>query len=275
MFLNRLACASRILLAGAGAMALTGCLFTPGKFDSQLVLTKGGHFSFSYEGEITTMGLSQMAAMDEPEPFEPACYDEDMELRDCTGEEIQEQQADWEDEQAEDARDKEQFAKMFAGMDPSDPEMAEKLVLSLKKMRGWDEVSHRGNGVYDVKFRTDGMLTHSFLFPVLEDMPGMTQFVSVTPRADGSVRVVAPGFGGDQSGMGQSMSMMMAMGAAKNNGGDDTEIVLPDGQFTIRTDGDILTNNTDEGPVTEGTLKVLHWTVDTTSKVAPTALIRL
>ena len=265
----------RVLAAACGALALSGCFLTPGKFDSELVLTEGGVFAFSYEGEITTMGLNQLAAMGNNASFEAECFDDDMEPRDCTADEVTDQLANWEAEQDEDAREKEQFLKMFGGMDPSDPEVAAKLVAALRKMRGWEAVSYRGDGIYDVRYQTEGVLTHSFLFPVLEDMPAMTHFISVTPRTDGSVRVQAPGFGGEQAGMGQGLPMMMAMGAMQSGGEDAAKIVLPDGQFTIRTDGEILTNNTDEGPADEAGMKVLRWTVDESSKTAPTALIAL
>ncbi len=268
--------ALRGFVAACCALVLAACFLTPGKFASELVLTKGGAFAFSYEGEITTMGLNQLAAMGGNGVFQAACVDDDMEPRDCTAAETADQRAEWEAEQDKDAREKEQFLKMFGGIDPSDPEVAEKLVATLREMRGWDAVSYRGDGIYDVRYRTEGVLTHSFLFPVLEDMPAMTHFVSVTPRSDGSVRVQAPGFGGEQAGMGQGLPMMMAMGAMQNGGKEAApEIVLPDGQFTIRADGEILTNNTEEGPVSEGGMKVLRWTVDETSKTAPTALIAL
>ncbi len=277
MFQSTILRHARVAVLAAGALALSGCLFTPGKFTSELVLTKGGKFAFSYEGEISTMGLSQMAKMDQGEPFEAHCMDDEGEVRDCTDAESDEQYGEWEADQAKDAAEKQQFMKMFGGMDPSDPEIAAKLVDTLKKLRGWEQVSYRGDGIYDVSFKASGVLTHTFMFPIVEDMPPMGYFVSAIPRADGSVKVEAPGFGGDNGGMGPgSMGMMAAMGAMQQQGGEDmAEIVLPDGTFTIRTDGEILTNNTDDGPAMDGKMRVLSWTVDQTSDTAPMALIRL
>lgn len=265
----------RGLAAVASVVALGGCFLTPGKFDSELVLTKGGAFAFSYEGEITTMGLNQLANMDQPASFEAECTDDDLEPRECSAAEVEEQRADWQAEQEQEARQKEQFIKMFGGVDPADPEIAEKLVETLRKMSGWEAVSYRGEGIYDVRFRVEGVLTHSFLFPVVEDLPAPSYFVTVTPRVDGRVRVQAPGFGGEQAGMGQGMSMMMAMGAMQDDQSVSDEIVLPDGTFTIRTDGAVLANNTDDGPMDESGMKVLVWPVDQTSKTAPMALIGL
>lgn len=275
MKLSILSRAVRGLAALASVAALAGCFLTPGKFDSELILTKGGAFAFSYEGEITTMGLNQLASMEQPASFEAECTDDDLEPRECSAAEVEEQRADWQAEQEQEARQKEQFIKMFGGIDPADPEIAEKLVETLRKMRGWEAVSYRGDGIYDVRFKAEGMLTHSFLFPVVEDLPAPSYFVTVTPRVDGRVRVQAPGFGGEQAGMGQGMSMMMAMGAMQDDQSASAEMVLPDGTFTIRTDGEILANNTDDGPVEDSGMKVLVWTVDPSSKTTPMALIGL
>jgi len=51
---------------------------------------------------------------------------------------------------------------------------------------------------------------------------------------------------------------------------------IAEGTFTLRTDGQILANNTDEGPQPEGAgLSRLDWKVDARTATAPTALIRL
>ena len=68
---------------------------------------------------------------------------------------------------------------------------------------------------------------------------------------------------------------MMAMGAMQDDQSASAEMVLPDGTFTIRTDGEILANNTDDGPVEDSGMKVLVWTVDPSSKTTPMALIGL
>ena len=48
----------------AFALALTGCFVSPGKFTSELVLEEGGAFSFTYDGEIFFLGLSDLAQME-------------------------------------------------------------------------------------------------------------------------------------------------------------------------------------------------------------------
>ena len=265
-------------LAAAGVAAssllLSGCLLTPGAFTSEMTLAKGGAFTFTYDGEIAAMGLSDLARMGTVDEFKAECFDDDFEQTECTAAEIAEQQSEWETEQAKDKAEKEQFVQMMGGLDPSDPESAQKLADSLSKQAGFRSVTHVGNGVYDVDFAVSGRMTHSFVFPLVEKMPTMSPFVVAVPRGDGSVRIEAPGFGGNDSMADPGMAMMMGM-ASKQAGVDAPKAVLPDGTFTIRTDGRILANNTDEGPSEDGGMQVLSWDVNTASKVAPMALIAL
>lgn len=265
-------------LAAAGVAAssllLSGCLLTPGAFTSELTLSKGGAFTFTYDGEIAAMGLSDLARMGSNKEFAAECYDDDFEDTECTAAETAEQKAEWEAEQAKDKAEKEQFVQMMGGLDPADPESAQKLADSLSKQAGFRSVSHKGNGVYDVDFAVSGQMTHGFVFPMVEKMPTMSPFVVAIPRGDGSIRIEAPGFGGNDSMADPSMAMMMGM-ASKQAGGDAPKAVLPDGTFTIRTDGRILANNTDDGPAEAGGMQVLRWEVTSGSKIAPTALIAL
>lgn len=259
----------------ASSLLLSGCLLTPGKFTSELALTKGGGFTYAYDGEISMMGLTQLAKMDSKKTFEAECYDDEFEPADCTAEEEAEQRREWEAEQAKELMEKQQFVKMMGNIDPSDPESAAKIAESLRKQRGWDRVDHVGDGLFMVSYRASGLLSHGFIFPMVEKMPALSPFVTALPRADGSVRVEADGFGGEQmSGMGPGLGMMNMMGA--KGGEDGTLPVMPDGTFSIVTDGRILANNTDDGPeMLDGGRQRLTWRVDASRKTAPMALIAL
>lgn len=261
----------------ASSLLLSGCLLTPGKFTSELVLKKGGAFSYSYDGEISMMGLSQLSSMGSDNEFAAECRDDNFEERPCTDDETAEQRERWEAEQANEASEKEQFVKMMGNIDPADPESADKLADVLRKQLGWKKVEHVGDGLFMVSYSVTGQLTHGFAFPMVEKMPAVTPFITVLPRADGSVRVEAEGFGGEaMPGMGPGMGMMAAMGASNNTDDGKPAPVLPDGTFTIVTNGRILANNTDEGPagLPDG-MQRLEWKVDGGSKSAPMALIAL
>lgn len=266
-----------IALIAACPLILSACLLTPGKFTSELVLKRGGAFAYRYDGEVSMMGLSQLAKMGGEKTFNPQCYDDDYEEAPCSEAEEAEQRAEWEAEQAKEAREKEQFVRMMGNIDPADPESADKLAEVLRRQRGWTSVEHKGDGLFEVSFAVEGSLTHGFVFPTVEKMPALSPFLTALPRADGSVRVEAMGFGGEaMAGMAPGLGMMAAMGAMKSGDGDAPAPVLPEGTFTIVTDGRILANNTDEGPqALEGGVQQLEWTVDASRKTAPMALIAL
>ena len=122
-------------------------------------------------------------------------------------------------------------------------------------------------------------IDHDFAFPTIERFPMANPFVMVNRRADGSVRVDAPGFGPASNGGGMNgLAQLAAMGAMSDKageGGDAPKLPVLEGTFTLTTDGQILANNTDEGPVTDTTGSRLEWKVTPRTAAAPTALIKL
>ena len=104
-------------------------------------------------------------------------------------------------------------------------------------------------------------------------------FENVDGPDDGTVRVDTPAF--SSNGQGNPMASlgplatMGAAAAAKEKGQTPPAFPQLDGRFAITTDGEILANNTDEGPTADTTGKRLEWTVNVRTQAAPTALIRL
>ena len=281
---------SRLLLALAAPLLLTGCLITPGKFASDLALMKDGSFSYSYKGEIQLLALSKLAEMgaDSEDEFEAEdCYEDNgYDTRTCTEDEIKAQKAEWdanaEIRQMKRDEEAEQMKVFMGGMDPSSPEAAEEFAATLSRQKGWNSVSHRGDGLFDVDFAINGTLSHDFAFPVIEKMPVGSSFVSVTLRKDGKVRVDATGFaaqgaGNPMQGMMGGMMGLAQLEGSKSKDGETAppKVVMPEGTFTITTDGMILANNTDEGPVDAAAGKVLSWEITPRTEQAPTALIDL
>ena len=278
----------RLLLALIAPLMLTGCLLSPGKFTSQLALMKDGSFSYSYNGEIQLLALSKLAEMSakEGEKFEAQdCYDDEFEVRECTEAEIAEQKAEWdanaETRQAKKREEAEQMKLMLGGIDPSSPEAAEEFAAQLQRQKGWNKVSHRGDGLFDVDFAITGTLSHDFAFPMIEKMPMGASFVTAILRNDGKVRIDATGFAAQGAGNPWQGMMSGAMGMAnlKSSDGDEDKmpnLVMPEGTFTIVTDGSILANNTDEGPeANPAGMQALTWNVTPRTEAAPTALIDL
>lgn len=277
---------SAVLAVGL-ALLLTGCFLSPGKFDSALDIRKDGAFAFSYKGEIYVLGLSKLAemgdALESEQPFEASpCYDENIDERECSDEEIEQQKRDWEvskaNKKAEDARNAKAFGAMFGGIDPSDPAAAEELAASLRRQHGWNNVEYKGDGLYVVDFAVAGRLDHDFTFPVLEGSALSNNFVIANRRNGGVVRVDAPGYAVQSSSPSASSGLLQAAslyGEDEAEGADSPRIPELNGTFTITTDAAILANNTDEGAQASPKGQMLSWKVNRRKTNAPMALIQL
>lgn len=282
-------------LAAAGALALTACIVSPGAFQASLDLRKNGQFTFAYSGEIYLMALSQLADMANQaegagdEFVQQPCYDEDgdFEERPCTQDEVAEQKRTWEEtattRQASKERDAEMMKAMLGGIDPADPAAAEELAERLRRQEGWKRVDYRGDGLFDVEFELTSRMGHDFAFPTFERFPMSNGFVVATLRQGQTVRIEAPGFATQGSGnplqsmMAGMTGVLGAAAAAASVEQDKPSAKVPEmaGTFRIVTDGQILANNTDEGPRPDAAGQVLEWSVNKRTQSPPTALIKL
>ncbi len=272
------------------ALVVSACLISPGKFTSVLDLRKDGRFSYSYTGEVYMLGLSKLAELggkaDAAGKFEPStCYkpDDSMDERECTRDELAKQKSDWDEGQKSRGergkKDAEMMRAMLGGIDPTSPKAAEEFADRLRKQAGWKSVIYKGDGLFEVDFAIAGRIDHDFTFPTIERFPMANAFVSLNRRADGTVRMDAPGFGAGSNGGGMSsFAQLAAMGAAMGN--DKKDDAIPkfpalDGNLVLTTDGAILANNTDEGPKAGTTGQMLEWKISPRTTAAPTALVRL
>lgn len=272
-------------LAGASALMLSGCLLSPGQFTSELTLMQDGSFSYTYDGEIQMLALSKLAEMGakSEEEFTAECFDDEFEKRECTAAEVDEQRREWEADsegrRAKKAREAEQMKAFLGGVDPSNPEAAQDLAETLSRQRGWNAVEYKGDGLFDVDFAISGRMTHDFAFPTIEKLGMANTFVNVHLRDQGQVRVDAPGFAAQGGGnpMQGMFAGMAGMAGLSESGISDSEdpprIVVPEGTFSIVTDGRILANNTDEGPAPHARGEILTWEISPRTEQAPTALI--
>lgn len=286
--IERWRAAAAVALAAAASLALSACILSPGTFDATLDLRRDGRFTFSYNGQIYLLALSKLAEMSgqaeggDGEFVATACWDEDFNDRECTEEEIAEQRATWEagaaERKASAEREAEAMRQFLGGIDPADPEAAEELATRLRRQEGWKRVEYRGDGLFEVEFSLTSTMGHDFMFPTFERFPMVNSFVLANARQGGSVRVEAPGFAA-QSGGGAFPGMMAGLAAAgtASSGSDNPFSGFPemDGTFRIVTDGQILANNTDEGPRSTPEGQVLEWRVNKRTEAAPTALIQL
>lgn len=287
-----------VLGAAAMLLLLAGCMVLPGKFTSDLSLRRDGTFTFHYKGEIILAALAQGSKTAKAEPFTPEPFEEQPctdpqtdETHDCSAAEIAQQKAKWADEQkqrkeakaGEDAQNRKMMQAFMGGIDPDDPKAAAAFAQRLARQEGYASVVSKGGGKFEVDYTASGRLDHDFTFPTIERLPMVMPFVSMIRRADGSVRVDAPAFSTAAANpVMPGLGAMAAMGNMKDSakpgskpGTDGPPIA--EGTFTLRTDGQILANNTDEGPQADAAagLSRLEWKVDARTATAPTALVKL
>jgi len=267
----------RLFAVAAPLLLLTGCLWGPGKFNSDLTLRKDGGFVLDYRGELVLQvpddERTKAWSPDMAHCFEGQDGSSDTVIlapgakppkkRACTASEIEAQKNAYDKKRQE----SEQMAKAF-GLPGLDDDSNRAFATKLMKYAGWRSVAYVGKGVFNVDYHFEGRATQDFLFPALPDNNLIVPFVALRRRADGSVLVTAPAFTGGSG----PMSGAMAGAGDMAKGGP---VSRAQGRFTIVTDGEILTNNSEDGPAPHALGRQLHWDVDSSSKKIPEALIRL
>jgi hypothetical protein len=281
-------------------LMLAGCLWGPGKFTSNLALNKSGTFVLDYRGEIvlqmpdkdipptpwndgmarcTQDGEAKLVnpleslVLDDAQSEENEDADEAEGSRPCTEAEIAKLKAQYASESAAKAASKkqenEQMAKMF-GLPGTDDASNRRFAANLMKYAGWRSVSYRGKGVFDVDYHFEGRLTQDYAFPMMPDSDMMIPFIILKRRVDGSVMMTAPALTG---GAGPFTARAKAMGLPDK--GNDGPASQAEGRFTVTTDGEILTNNSEDGPVAGPAGRQVHWDVGPGSAKVPEMLIKL
>lgn len=272
-------------------LVLTSCFLVPGAFTSNVDLRKDGTFAFAYTGEIifqTPDEVMKDSKSDVWSDDKASCYGpvpgakppaegeetSSDENRACTKAEVAEKRKDWEDVQKAAAgrklKESQQFAALF-GYNPSDDAANQKFAAQLMKHEGWKSVVYKGKGVFQVDYRISGKLAYDFIFPTFPQGDFIIPFVQLRKRDQGSVAVTAPALiGGGMRGLAAKMKMM---GAPETN--DIPQSTRTKGVFTVTTDGDILTNNTEDGPAKVPAGRALSWSIDSSSEKVPEALIRV
>src|SRR3954454_15533698 len=248
------------LFAIAAPLLLTGCLWGPGKFASDLTLKKDGSFILDFRGELVLQVPEDQST--QPWTNAKAKCEDDGKARPCKPSEVAAQKTAYEKKR----QDSEQMAKMF-GLPGLDDASNRAFATKLMKYAGWRSVTYRGNGVFDVDYHFVGTSKQDFLFPALPDNNLIIPFIALRRRADGSVLVTAPAFTGGAGPMGGA-----AAGAGEMAEGP---VSRAEGRFTVVTEGEILTNNSEDGPAPHPIGRQLHWDVTSASTRIPEALIRL
>ncbi len=165
-----------------------------------------------------------------------------------------------------------EFAALF-GFSPADDDANRKLAASLMKYEGWKTVTYKGKGVFDVDYSLASKTSHDFLFPLFPQVDLIIPFVQIRKRTGNSVMVNAPALVG--GGMKALAARAKAMGQARGSEEMPGASQATRGTFTLTTDAEIMTNNTDDGPVADPRGRRLVWEIDPSSEKIPEALVRL
>ena len=277
------------MVVAVTALSLTGCLWTPGKFTSELALRKSGAFVLDYRGEIilqlpkdndqpATWNSKSMVRCHRSGNVEvfPAIAggmgdEDDDPVRACTAAEIAKAKTQYEREAAkrseQQGKSNEEMAKAF-GLPGLDDESNRAFAAKLMKYEGWRSVRYRGSGVFDVDYHFEGRATQDFLFPTLPDNDLIIPFIAIRRRTDGSVLVSAPAMTG---GAGPIAARAGAAAAAAPG----APVSKAQGRLSVITDGEIMTNNSEDGAAPHAIGRQVHWDISPASTKIPETLIRL
>lgn len=279
----------KLLFIAAAPLLLAGCLWGPGKFTSELALRKDGSFVLDYRGEIVLQLPDDKPTASEPwsekmvrcfadgrvesmAPIVSTDDETDPQSRACTKAALAKHKSDFEKSQADRAAEKSkesaEMAKMF-GLPGADDESNRRFAANMMKYQGWKSVRYAGKGVFDVDYRFEGRVGQDYAFPIMPDADFIIPFITIRRRTDGSVMVTAPAFTGASGPFGARAKMM---GLPDKS---DSPKSRAEGRFTIVTDGEILTNNSEDGPSAHPTGRQLRWDVGPGSTKIPEMLVRL
>ena len=277
----------KFIVAATAPLVLTACLWSPGKFTSELTLRKNGTYTLDYKGEIV-LQLPESEKDMTPKPWsdamarcfkdgrtetvDPVSSDDSDEVRPCSVADLATLKADHDRKESERVASKrqesEQMSKVF-GLPGSDEASNRKFAATMMKYKGWRSVAYQGKGVFLVDYHADGSLAQDMVFPLIPDSDLILPFIAIRRRVDGAVLVSAPAYTGGSGPFGARAKMM---GLPDKSDGPQSRA---QGRFTIVTDGEILTNNSEDGAAPHATGRSLKWDVDAASTKVPEALVKL
>lgn len=244
-----------IALVLVAPLVLVGCAFSPGKFTSSLTLLADRSFTFSYQGEVIAVDFASEMAKGMGDAFK----DDDEDKKEGTSTTAMLRAATWQDKDA--ANEAKPGGEDDSVEDEAKKEAKFKAIgEALTKEAGYRSVTYKGKGVFLIDYQISGKLTHNFLWPYNIDAEVIFPFVVVEMRGKDQIRVKAPAFGDDDS-------------PAKGKG-DDSKAKL-DGTFTLVTDGELVSQNNEDGATSANGRKTVVWKATPLSKDAPIAVVKV
>lgn len=239
----------RAFAALAGVLVLAACVLTPGKFTSTLTINKDRTFAFTYVGEVIALDLGKEMAEGMKSKSGGGDDDADAKPTSTSFVKIADKKAD------RDAEDKKgEFDRKCRA-----------IAAALMKEAGYRKAEYVGDGKFMIDYSITGKLTHNFVYPFNIDAEAVFPFIALELRADGKVRMKAPAFAKDATGGGSG-----GMNGAMGDMGPASKL---DGTFTLDTDAEIVSQNSEAGATTVGGRKRVTWSVTPLNRTAPMAVI--
>ena len=246
---------ARAALALIAALALSSCVLTPGKFVSKLVVNADRSFTFAYTGEVYALDMNddmlkglgddKSGSGDGDDQSGASSDDSDG---DATLIPIA---------RADQAKDADDEAAKKAAAETRNKAIA----AALSKEAGYRKVTYLGDGKFDVDYQIGGTLTYNFIFPFNIDAEAVFPFVAIELRGNGTARLKAPGFANEGDAKGMAGASRAASGM--------------DGTFTLDTDAEIVSQNSEDGATASGARRIISWKATPTTSTAPMAVLRL
>jgi hypothetical protein len=240
---------AKIAFALAAPVVLLGCLLVPGKFVSTMTINADRSFAFTYKGEVIAINPSGTMGKGLGEDTSEATGDDKAKAKSA------------------ETHARAALAKAKAAKDDEDRKNRA-LAAMLSKEAGYRTVAYAGGGKFIIDYAVKGRLDHAFIFPYNSDAEVVFPFIAVELRRGGGVRLRAPGFAADAN-----KAQSAGMGGLAGVGNDASKFL--DGDFTLDTNADIVSQNSEEGAKTSSGRSVISWRATPLSKDAPTAVLRL
>ncbi len=295
----------KFLAALSVPLLLSGCLLIPGKFDSKMLLQKDGQYTFFYNGQMQIFSGDEKGLGGQSyTPFDPdslkcsskidnetgevtlldyenyGSSDDDTDApyryedRECSKEEIATKRQEHEDRNARRKKKEDEqkavMGSMFGGAIPGDDENLKKFAEQLAKYDGWNKVEYVGDDMFEVEYAISGRFDQTFSFPSIPSATMQFPFVQIIRRKGQELEILTPAMAGP-GGLFGAMAM-------KEMGGKGMPEMSPiEGTFVIETDGEVLTNNSADGYVSNGANKTMTWEVgkDGALGESPRAIVKL
>ncbi len=258
---------ARVISSSLLCLALSGCFFVPGQFTAHLDLHRDGTFTYRYAGELvfvypeeTSAGEWDPAAVrclqgpeDEPVPCSEDLL-EQLRAQTIADRTLREQQAA-------------EVADIF-GYDPYDQAANEELARRLSGYDGWQAVTYKSPGVFDVVYEISGNLDHEMVFPVIPETQLSLPIVTVRRASGNLVEVEAPGMAPLRL-----QTLIRHINADFANADRLPLLGRARGTFTVTTDAELT--DTNGSILTASSQRTVSWTVDGQMAEAPQAQFNL